>query len=228
MFKVTSSSTGGIEVIFIILLGCLFLCQTLGKLIMWLIGKFRYTAFNGRDIIEELQKPNHLEKAKIKVKDFDLRSPFYSYDKRKNEFTINKAVADYTNLSANMFSLQSVAYANEKNNRSFQSRWQLMGVGLLSILPYLLFIGSMLLIYLPTPNANNKLDLQYYIPVEVFCVVGWVLILITVFWWMSIINNLEIGVEDLVKQLQNKNLMNNMNSYMKFCSYIPFSFRTIV
>lgn len=228
MFKVTSSSTGGVEVIFIVLLGLLFLSQTLGKLIMWLIGRFKYTAFNGRDVIEDLQGRNHLDDAKITTKDFNLKSAFYSYNKRKNEFTISKFVDKQTNVAADFYSLQSVAYANEKNNRSFQSRWQLICVGALTVLPYLLFIGTMLLIYLPNVGPNMKLDLKYYLPVEIMCVIGWVLILICLFWWMTIVNNIEIAVEELTKQLDNRNVVDNMESYMKFCSYIPFSFRTII
>lgn len=233
MFKWTSSGTGGVEIIFIVLLGCLFLCQTLGKLIMWLIGRFKYrfTSFTGRDIIEELQEQNHLEKAKIKTKDLDLRSSFYSYNKKKNEFTISKHIADQTTLSADMYSLQAVAYAKEENVHSLQTRWQFIGAGLASIFPYLLFLASMLLIYLPpeaVKGGNWGHMVQYYIPVEVFCVIGWVSILLVLFWWMSIVNNIEISIEELTKQLNNRNLLNSMNGYMKLCSYIPFSFRTIV
>jgi len=45
-----------------------------------------------------------------------------------------------------------------------------------------LFLAMMLLTFLPGVDGNQKVSLRYWISVEALAIIGWVIMLIIIFW----------------------------------------------
>lgn len=229
MFQRLGTQTGAILIIFIIFLCVLFLFSTVGRLgFYWWATRLK-TSFSGREIFDQLIEKNHFDHPLIKTQKLGLTSACYTYHQRTKQFWLSNRVLDQENLSTNLIVCQSVVYAQEKTHQTHNLYYyQYWGLNLLNFFLDGLFLAMMLLTFLPGVDGNQKVSLRYWISVEALAIIGWVIMLIIIFWWMNVTIKFNESVEAQIKSLGYQTLTSQMSNYLNLSAYFPFSFRTVI
>lgn len=229
MFQRLGTQTGAILIIFIIFLGGLFLLSTVGRLWFYWWATRLKTSFSGQEIFDQLMEKNHFDHPLIRGQKLGMKSAYYTYHQKTKQFRFSNRVLDQENLFTNLFVCQSVVYAQEKTHQTRNLYYyQYWGLNLLNFLLYGLFLAMMLLTFLPGVDVNQKVALRYWISVEALAIIGWVFMLIIIFWWVNVTMKFNESVEAQVKGLGYQILTSQMTNYSNLCAYFPFSFRTVI
>lgn len=229
MFQRLGTQTGAILIIFIIFLCGLFLLSTVGRLCFYWWATRLKTGFSGQEIFDQLIEKNHFDYTLVKGQKLGLKSVYYTYHQKTKQFGFSNRVLDQENLFTNLFVCQSVVYGQEKTHQTHNLYYyQYWGLNLLNFLLYGLFLAMMLLTFLPGVDVNQKVALRYWLSVEALAIIGWVLMLIIIFWWINVTMKFNESVERQVKSLGYQTLTSQMTNYLNLSAYFPFSFRTVI
>ncbi|ATG97551.1 hypothetical protein [Mesoplasma lactucae] len=226
MIERLGSQTAAIVIIFMVFLGIILLFQIFGKLFFQIKGHFSETSVRGEETFNEL-RGKELLNSKVKTKKGYFLPTFYSYHKKKDEFIIPKAW-DKENLLVNMNAIQAIIFADEKRRRAPFFRLQYIGLSILSLIPYAIFLVIMILTFVPKVDVNGRVPMGAWISVEALCIIGWVIMLLGYFWWINVTQKFGERIEELAEETLDKNLGLQLKNYMNAMSYIPYSIRMLI
>lgn len=225
MIQRLGTQTAAILIIFMSFLALLILLATIGKLVFYWRARRLKTSFSARETLTFFLRADEV----VQERKCQLSSSFYAYHPSKKTFWWSSRFLKQENLHANLLIIQAIIYAEEQNHqRPTRYRLQYFGLTCLNAFLFCLLITMLLLALLPSVDVNQKVDLAYWISVEALSIIGWVVMLIIIFWWINLTMEFNETIQEKVDEMHHQRLSNEFKNYLNLLAYFPFSFRTII